>query len=82
MGRRRTGQDQTTVEALLPEHAGTDLCGRLQRQRAYRRGSRGTHENVGRRRAQRCGASYLRQQTGMTSIRLVFRLSLIGQTSD
>lgn len=29
LGRRRTGQDPTAVEALLPEHAGADLRGGL-----------------------------------------------------
>ncbi len=41
VGRGRTGQDQAAVEALLPEHAGVDLRGGLQRQGEDRRGAGG-----------------------------------------
>ena len=37
LGRRRTGQDPTSLETLLPEHAGTHFRRRLLRSRAYPR---------------------------------------------
>merc|ERR1711916_56239 len=40
VGRRRTGQDPSSVAALLPEHAGSYLCDRFQRSRPDRRGPR------------------------------------------
>lgn len=45
VGRGRPRQDPTAVAALLPEHAGTHLRHRLERPRAYHRGSRRAPEN-------------------------------------
>merc|ERR1712037_829466 len=60
-----SGQDQATLAPLLPEHPGTYLCGRQQRQGESRRGKRRADENACRGRTEGGGSADLRQQAGL-----------------